>query len=472
MAPLEPPLIRQQRLEARKRRLITIGIGIVLAPLAVLAVMWLAAFASQRAREAARASDRPICCDHVDEAGVAYNTVSLGRTDTRFYPSWNSAAILVLFDPGGDIEEQMTEASALAYRGYGVLVIGQEHRPLEDVIRAALTHLEGEVSVNPSRVGVLARGVDEQAILEIAAPRPVLVGDSSTSRDEVNAFFDSKLMGDMIGLAESEADAILRRGYLTPTRTPDKWGFPNYEDVTLTTLDGLTLKGWYIPSSNGAAIILLHGYMGNRLTGMQAIATTLAEAGYGVLMYDRRAHGESGGDQRSWGWLDVPDVGVALDYLLAHNDVDPDRIGILGFSMGGQIAIRAAAEYEVIGAVFADGACTVAAQDAAPLASEEDHTLYAYTWAVIHVLEEKLGMPHPPLITEVIGDIAPRPLFLLATGDDYEYPDARWFYEHAGEPKTLWFVPEALHGGTMGVRPDEYKQTLLSFFGRALLGEP
>ncbi len=38
-----------------------------------------------------------------------------------------------------------------------------------------------------------------------------------------------------------------------------------YEDVALTTSDGLRLSGWYIPSQNGAAVILLHGYGTNRI---------------------------------------------------------------------------------------------------------------------------------------------------------------------------------------------------------------
>src|SRR5512136_1761328 len=62
-----------------------------------------------------------------------------------------------------------------------------------------------------------------------------------------------------------------------------------YEDVTLTTADGLSLKGWYLPSRtdahNRAAVILLHGYGGNRLEVLER-AALLAQHGYGVLMYD------------------------------------------------------------------------------------------------------------------------------------------------------------------------------------------
>jgi dipeptidyl aminopeptidase/acylaminoacyl peptidase len=120
-----------------------------------------------------------------------------------------------------------------------------------------------------------------------------------------------------------------------------------YEEVTLTTVDGLSLKGWYLPSRNRAALILLHGYGGNRLEVLER-AALLAEHGYGVLLYDERASGESGGDQRTFGWRDVNDVPLAVAYLQARSEIDPHRIGLLGFSIGGQIALRAAAQSDRI----------------------------------------------------------------------------------------------------------------------------
>jgi len=116
-----------------------------------------------------------------------------------------------------------------------------------------------------------------------------------------------------------------------------------YQPVTIfNELEGITLSGWYIPSENGAAIILLHGYGSNRLE-MISRADILSRHGYGVLLYDLRGHGESGGDKRSFGWQDVKDVKAALEFLSRTENVNPDRIGILGFSIGGQIAIRATA---------------------------------------------------------------------------------------------------------------------------------
>src|SRR3972149_4968729 len=92
--------------------------------------------------------------------------------------------------------------------------------------------------------------------------------------------------------------------------TPADFGFA-YEAVTLQTTDGLTLRGWYIPSRNRAAVIMLHGYGGNR-TEMLNRAIVLARHGYGALLYDERASGESDGTQRTFGWQDAADVPLAV----------------------------------------------------------------------------------------------------------------------------------------------------------------
>lgn len=135
--------------------------------------------------------------------------------------------------------------------------------------------------------------------------------------------------------------------------TPSDWGFA-YENVAIPTSDGLRLSGWYLPSKNGAAVILLHGYGANR-QHMRSYAIMLASQGFGILMYDLRGHGESEGEIATYGWRDIDDVDGAIDYLFSRPDVDPQRIGIFGFSVGGQTALGAAARYSSLKAVAADG---------------------------------------------------------------------------------------------------------------------
>ena len=234
--------------------------------------------------------------------------------------------------------------------------------------------------------------------------------------------------------------------------------------------DNITLYGWYIPSQNQAAVILLHGYGSNRLE-MRPHAEVLARHGYGVLLYDLRGHGESQGEVRAFGWEDVKDVQIALRFLSNRDEVDPDRIGILGFSIGGQIAIRAAAEYPQIKGVIADDPGFVTIDDAPPPSNMSQRFTHLVSWVNSRCISLLTGIPIPPGVTEVLGDIPPRPIMFIDTGEGGGRDLVRHFYQVADEPKELWEIPETFHGGQFYARPVEYEERMISFFGEALLEE-
>jgi predicted alpha/beta hydrolase len=87
-----------------------------------------------------------------------------------------------------------------------------------------------------------------------------------------------------------------------------------YEPVSFAASDGLRLSGWYRPSQNGAAVVLVHGGGGDR-TGAESHAELLARHGYGVLLYDARGRGESEGSPNAFGWGWDEDVAGALAFL-------------------------------------------------------------------------------------------------------------------------------------------------------------
>ena len=128
-------------------------------------------------------------------------------------------------------------------------------------------------------------------------------------------------------------------------------GGAKYEDVTFETSDGLELAGWYIPSENRAAVIAMTG----RKLPRDA-AAFLARHGYGVLLFDRRGEGQSDSDPNSFGWGGVEDIQAAIAYLQSRPDVDPDRIGGFGLSVGGEMLIQAGAETGELKAIVSEGA--------------------------------------------------------------------------------------------------------------------
>lgn len=244
------------------------------------------------------------------------------------------------------------------------------------------------------------------------------------------------------------------------------------DEVTFEGGDNLMMAGWKVPSQNGATIILLHGYGGNR-TMMLWHAKQLVSAGYGVLMYDERASGESEGTRRSYGWEDPPDVQGAIHFIQTGSGRDGERVGIAGCSIGGQIALQSAARYPELEAVWADGASSVRARD---LPAPKNPILalvvlgnYSLDW----VYELKLDIDAPPPMIEIIDDIAPRPIMLIGGGQsqpligseaDYVLPR---YAHYAGSNAQTWIIPEATHCDGPIQRPEEYAERMIEFFDTA-----
>jgi pimeloyl-ACP methyl ester carboxylesterase len=243
------------------------------------------------------------------------------------------------------------------------------------------------------------------------------------------------------------------------------------EEVTFLSEDGLRIAGWYVPPENGALVILLHGYGGNR-TAMIWHAEQLTGAGYGVLMYDERASGESEGEYRSYGWEDPRDVGGALEFLNARADVDPDRIGIAGCSIGGQIALQGAAYYPQIEAVWADGASAIRAQDINKPTNPIFALLVVANYMADWMFEVKLDIDAPAPMIEIIDDIAPRPIMLVGGGTPMPFTGSegdhlKLYKQYAGDNAELWVIPEAIHCDGPGRRPEEYATKMVEFFDTA-----
>jgi alpha/beta superfamily hydrolase len=237
-----------------------------------------------------------------------------------------------------------------------------------------------------------------------------------------------------------------------------------YERVSFTTSDGLELAGWYVPSKNGAAVIAFPGR-----NGPQAHTRMLARHGYGVLLFDRRGQGESQGDPHAFGWEGEKDIKAAIAYLERRPDVDPERIGGLGLSVGGELMLQAAAETAALKAVVSEGA---GSRSVAEFRRMPDATLvqHGYETMITAGLTLFSDSPPPPRMHEIIGRIAPRAVFIIWTpnGVDTEALNPEYF-EAAGEPKTLWAIPEAEHVGGLAARPAEYERRVIGFFDEALL---
>lgn len=250
-------------------------------------------------------------------------------------------------------------------------------------------------------------------------------------------------------------------------RTPVDFA-PEYEDVTLTGADGARLAGWYIPARNGAAVLLLHGHSGNRL-GVMYHAQTLAEAGYGVLLLDLRRHGSSGGQTFGRGEVEREDVLTAVAYLRKRPDVNPGGIGVFGFSIGGALALHAAASTVAIRAVAVDGPSPAAMADMPPPGGVVNRFLNWPLQAAYMRLAQRFARQRPLPANLAVLPRLTQPVFFIATGQGLERQLARHFYAAVPDRKLLWEIPESAHGEGWRARPQEYGQKLAAFFDHTLL---
>ncbi|HET6623746.1 MAG TPA: alpha/beta fold hydrolase [Gaiellaceae bacterium] len=239
-----------------------------------------------------------------------------------------------------------------------------------------------------------------------------------------------------------------------------------HENVSFTTEDGLRLEGWYVPSRNRAAVVAFPGRRGpQRQTRM------LVRHGYGVLLFDRRGEGESDGDPNIFGWEGERDVHAAVEFLRNRPDVDPERIGGIGLSVGGEMIIEAAAESDGLRAVVSEGAGIRSLREAVLLEGTSRVEAVQFAFFTLGTALFANDLP-PPSLEDLVGRISPRPLFLVyarhGQGGEELNPV---FYDAAREPKEIWEISTGSHTGGIEAEPEEYERRVVGFFDRALLGK-
>ncbi len=241
--------------------------------------------------------------------------------------------------------------------------------------------------------------------------------------------------------------------------SPTRFG-AEFEKISFRAADGLTLRGWYIPPKNGAVIILLHPYYGDRM-GVMRPAEMLYQHGYGLLMYDQRASGESDGTVRSLGWLDIPDAREAVNFVTTRQK--DAKIGISGCSSGGAIALGGATLSPQIGAVAVDAPSPLSWEENKPNFQQDPFHAITFT-AYFHIVALKARTYAPISTLEAIQSVSPRPILFISTGQGDEQTRIQAYYEAASGPKIHFNLPNSSHCAAPYTHPAEYGQTLVEFF--------
>jgi hypothetical protein len=235
-----------------------------------------------------------------------------------------------------------------------------------------------------------------------------------------------------------------------------------YEDVSFTTSDGLKLVGWYVPSRNGGAVISFPGRK-----GPQKPARLLANHGYGVLLFDRRGEGESEGDPNLFGWQGTRDIEAAVAFLQARPEVDDDRIGGLGLSVGGEMMLQEAAETDDLKAIVSEGAGVRSIREAVHVPGAVK-VIFTQITAVSTLGTMVFTSNLPPRGLNDLSDEITEPLFVIYSdkGQGGE-TISRQYYDAAKGPKELWPAPGG-HTGAIDAAPEEYERRVVGFFDRTI----
>lgn len=259
---------------------------------------------------------------------------------------------------------------------------------------------------------------------------------------------------------------------------PSNYGL-KFEAVEFTTPDKIILKGWFVKSastmqyeegSRKPVIIICHGLGANK-SDFTELSSYLSKAGYHVLLFDFRCHGESKDDSSSLGFLEQMDLKSAIEYVKSRKDVDIDKVGVYGFSLGAAVAILTASTEKDIKVVVSDSSFTSLKVQGERLLKSSLLPKMPFLYVATFIYEimfktdiEKIAPVH------FIEKISPTPIFIIGGEGDTQMPasDAEELFKNAIEPKSLWIVKGASHGGTISSAGREYEERIIEFFDKYL----
>jgi len=251
------------------------------------------------------------------------------------------------------------------------------------------------------------------------------------------------------------------------TTTPAEIGI-DFENISFITTDSIKLRGWFIGSQNSLTaptIIIAHG-LGASKSDFINLSGFLSSNGFNVLLFDFRAHGESGGKSCSLGLKEQMDITAALDYIISRKNLKNKNIGLYGFSLGGSAGILTASKDLRIKAIVADTPFSRLYTISADVIKRTYH-LPSFPFMQLANVFYRLsfgGWIGQVAPADVIHLISPRPILLITSDIDQMTPiyHARELIRKAGEPKELWVIEGATHGGTISMDAERYNQKLFN----------
>jgi pimeloyl-ACP methyl ester carboxylesterase len=245
------------------------------------------------------------------------------------------------------------------------------------------------------------------------------------------------------------------------------------------------LRGWLIPGicpdgepTLERTVIAVHGAWQNRTdpaAGLNELCCKLARAGFAVLAFDMRGHGESASAPFTLGYCERQDVLGAVDFLreavLPYPRLERPRwIGGLGISIGANALLFAATQESDIRAIVADSAYAEVATTLARELPKHSGLPVIFTRGTLLAARILFGVDVASIRpVEAVAGIAPSPLLLIQGDADALNPPASLAVlahaarEVSGAHVTAWLVPDAAHAQSFHHEGDVYVSLVASF---------
>jgi uncharacterized protein len=248
---------------------------------------------------------------------------------------------------------------------------------------------------------------------------------------------------------------------------PKDAGLPQ-ENVTVGTFDGLKLSCWFVRQKKKArgTIIFLHGVGDCKIAGVP-FARSLYDSGFNIFLYDSRQHGESEGYYCTYGFYEKHDVSAVISYLQSRSDVKNGKIGVYGTSMGGAVAILAAAIDHRIAAVISEGTYT----SLRVVFVDYQKRIIKLPWHFLRnialVQSQKMANFKARLVAplEDIKRVHVPVLIVHGKNDSFIKSDySKLLYETANKPKHLLLIDGAEHNDVWEIGGKAYEHSIASFF--------
>lgn len=242
-----------------------------------------------------------------------------------------------------------------------------------------------------------------------------------------------------------------------------------FEEINLTSDDGLKLKGYYfeakVPTNKTA--IIAHGYTGKAKDMARFAKFYQEKLGYNVLMPDARGHGESEGDYIGFGWHERKDYVQWINYIIEKNGMDSEIL-LHGVSMGGATVLMTSGEKlpEQVKAIVEDCGYT-SAEDVLEYQLKRMYHLPGFPIVNSTSMLTKLKAGYTFSEASALEQVkkAKVPIMFIHGEKDTFVPFEMVYelYEAANTEKELYVVPDAEHGNAYDTNPSLYEEKVTNF---------